>query len=95
MEFFCTMVYGPSIDSEKPQFIEELRSLTSTIQWPWIMAGDFNLVRWMIDRSGGIRPYPLMDLFNDFIQSAALVDIPLKNHSFMWSNKRPQPSFKG
>ncbi|XP_078152344.1 uncharacterized protein LOC144547541 [Carex rostrata] len=47
----------------------------------------------MIDRSGGIRAYPLMDLFNDFIQSAALVDIPLKNRSFTWSNKRPQPSF--
>lgn len=34
-----------------------------------------------------------MDLFNDIIQEAGLIDIPLKNRSFTWSNKRPNPVF--
>lgn len=92
-EMCVTVVYGPSIDSAKPEFIRELHGLTDLINWPWILAGDFNLVRWLVDRSGELRGFPLMDLFNGFIQAAALVDNPLKNRRFTWSNKRPQPSF--
>lgn len=88
-----TVVYGPSVDVEKPNFLHELKSLSNLVQNPWILAGDFNLVRWMIDRSGDFRSIPLMDLFNQFIQDAALIDIPLKNRQYTWSNKRPQPTF--
>lgn len=34
-----------------------------------------------------------MDMFNDFISLAGLVDISIKNRSYTWSNKRPVPSF--
>lgn len=60
---------------------------------PWCIAGNFNLVRWMIDRSGDLRCSPLMDLFNDFITNSGLVDLPIKNRCYTWSNKRPNPSF--
>lgn len=92
-EFLLTTVYGPSVENEKPQFIQELTSLRQQIHSPWILAGDFNLVRWMIDRSGDYRGDPLMDLFNDFISAAGLIDVPVKNRTYTWSNKRPIPSF--
>lgn len=89
-----TVVYGPSgSDSERLIFIQELRGLIGLIDHPWILAGDLNLVRWIIDRSSDLNCTPLMDLFNDFIQFAGLVDIPIKNRSYTWSNKRPNPSF--
>lgn len=90
---YYTVVYGPSEDENKPNFIIELRYLQTLITGSWILAGDFNIVRWLIDRSGDLRGLPLMDLFNDFINQAALIDIPLKNRAYTWSNKRPLPTF--
>lgn len=64
-----TVAYGPSSSDElRGRFIEELNELPKLIQTPWILVGDFNLVRWLIDRTGDLRCSPLMDLFNDFIQ---------------------------
>ncbi|XP_078173997.1 uncharacterized protein LOC144567705 [Carex rostrata] len=92
----CTMyttVYGPSVDSEKPSFLKELNRLAEMVNHPWIIAGDFNLLRWMTDRSTGATCFDLMDLFNQFIRTAGLVDVPLKNRAYTWSSKRPTPTF--
>ncbi|XP_078173283.1 uncharacterized protein LOC144567103 [Carex rostrata] len=34
-----------------------------------------------------------MQLFNDFISDAGLVDTPIKNRKFTWTSKRPDPVF--
>lgn len=86
-------VYGPSDDAHKPQFILELRSLANLIFDPWLIAGDFNLVRWLTDRSTSLSSFRLMQLFNEFITAAGLIDTPLRNRSFTWSSKRPSPIF--
>lgn len=83
-----TNVYGPSRDEENETFIQELNKLSNFISHPWILVGDFNLVRWLIDCSGGIRSFGLMNEFNDLIMDLALIDVPLRNKSFTWSNKR-------
>lgn len=86
-------VYGPSDDALKPQFILELRSLASLISTPWLIVGDFNLVRWLTDRSASLSNFTLMQRFNEFITAAGLVDTPLRNRLFTWSSKRPAPVF--
>lgn len=78
-ELLVTNVYRLSTDNEKPRFIDELTFISNLICHPWIIGGDFNLVRWMIDRSGDLRGFELMDLFNDFVRDAGLVDVPLRN----------------
>lgn len=88
-----TNVYGPTQDILKPLFIDELRYVAGVINGPWILAGDFNQVRWLIDRSASNRSFNLMDLYNGFIQDSELIDIPLRNRNFTWTNKRPQPVF--
>lgn len=88
-----TTVYGPSVDTDKPAFIEELNNLMHQVKDKWIIAGDFNLVRWMVDRTGNFQGFGLMDSFNDFITRAGLIDVQLKNRSYTWSSKRPMPSF--
>lgn len=56
-----TNVYGPSSDEEeKFRFIQELRTLSAMVRDPWILLGDFNLVRWMIDRTGDMRGFDLI-----------------------------------
>lgn len=88
-----TSVYGPSRDDLKIDFMAELKSLVGCIHVPWILAGDFNLVRWLIDRSADLRGMKLMCLFNDLIRETSLIDNPLKNRNFTWSSKRPEPVF--
>lgn len=87
-----TNVYGPSTDALKQGFIKELRSILSLVNCAWIIGGDFNLVRWMTDRSGLNDNFTLMSLFNDFIRDTGLIDVPLENRRFTWSSGRPQPS---
>lgn len=91
--FTLTNVYGPSDDALKPEFILELKNVAERVNTKWILVGDFNLVRWFIDRPGDMRAINLMDSFNDLIMELQLVDVPLKNRSYTWCNKRPIPSF--
>lgn len=91
--FLITNVYGPSDDLLKSQFIMELRKIATLISHPWIIAGDFNLVRWLTDRSASQRCFRLMDQFNGFIADMGLTDIPLRNRVYTWSSKRPDPVF--
>lgn len=59
-QFIITNTYGPSVEDQKNQYLIELRSLAATIDQPWLIAGDFNLARWMIDRTGDMRGISLM-----------------------------------
>lgn len=88
-----TTVYGPSVEVDKPEFISELKNVLGHINHPWIIAGDFNLVRWLVDRSGDYREFGLMDSFNELIRDAGLIDVQLKNRKYTWSSKRPEPTF--
>lgn len=91
--FAVTSVYGPSREDKKQEFIQELRCLADLIEVPWIMCGDFNLVRWLIDRSGSMRNFGLMFEFNDLIRDLQLLDVVLENRDYTWSNKQPAPVF--
>lgn len=86
-------VYGPTSDDQKPEFMEELRKIHGLVTVPWLLVGDFNLVRWLIDRTGDSRNFSLMSQFNELINDIALMEIPLKNRRFTWCSKRPSPSF--
>lgn len=86
-----TTVYGPSEDNEKILFMEEIRKLAELVQHPWMLVGDFNLVRWLVDHSGDMRGFGLMCAFNDLIRDFQLVDVPLENRKYTWSNKQPAP----
>lgn len=77
----------------KEGFIQELRLCAGQNNYPWILAGDFNLVRWLVDRSSGTHSFRLMDLFNSFIADVGIRDIQLQNRLYTWSSKRPVPSF--
>lgn len=91
--FLVTTVYGPSIDEHKLEFIEELRRLNNLVSVPWLLTGDFNLIRWLINISRKMRGFGLMCNFNDLISELALMEFPLQNRYFTWSSKRPSPTF--
>ena len=86
-------MYGPSTDEHKRDFIDELQNIAAFTTQSWVLLGDFNLIRWITDRSSNSWNFPLMEAFNDMIRNLQLKDVPLKNRDFTWSSKRPVPTF--
>jgi hypothetical protein len=53
---------------------------------PWCIGGDFNVVRFPSERSSGAGSFAAMEEFSDFIFMHNLVDLPLEDGHFTWSN---------
>eukprot|EP00253_Pinus_taeda_P014726 PITA_14726 len=83
-------VYGPSSPGEKENFlnnIQSIRRLYSNVDW--IIGGDFNLIRSLEEKKGGIRKSDsLMGRFNALIEDLRLVDIQTINGICTWNNRR-------
>ncbi|KAL4638296.1 hypothetical protein ACB092_03G136700 [Castanea dentata] len=55
---------------------------------PWCLGGDFNLVRFLLERSGSSTFTSATIDFSDFISGQGLIDLPLEGGTFTWSNSR-------
>jgi hypothetical protein len=53
--------------------------------------GDFNLLRAPRDKSNGNFNSSEAALFNDFINNLGLLEIPLLDRQFTWSNQQNTP----
>uniref|UniRef100_A0A2N9G4U0 Reverse transcriptase domain-containing protein n=1 Tax=Fagus sylvatica TaxID=28930 RepID=A0A2N9G4U0_FAGSY len=85
-------VYGPQVDGERGFFWDELAGINSWWGVPWCVGGDFNVVRFLSERSRAASFSPAMVGFSDFISNLGLLDPPLEGGSFTWSNNRGNPS---
>ena len=55
-EVIITGVYGPHIQGEKENFLQNLKALRSLIPGrQWIVGGDFNLIKSSAEKRGGLR----------------------------------------
>jgi hypothetical protein len=57
---------------------------------PWLLAGDFNSVRFPHERSS-FHMSTSEALFNDIIRDMAFQELPLLDRSFTWSKMQPPP----
>jgi hypothetical protein len=81
-------VYGPNINSERDIMWEELAGVASWWGVPWVIGGDFNVVRFPSERLCATHFTPAMHGFSDFISSCGLRDTQLEGGLFTWSNNR-------
>lgn len=89
--FTLTNVYAPSDHRLSPDFLLELRDLYSTISGPWMTADDFNLIRSPNEKSNDNFDASLADAFNTTVHDLLLLELPLLDRLFTWSNKRDSP----
>jgi endonuclease/exonuclease/phosphatase family metal-dependent hydrolase len=66
----------------------ELAGLMSWWEMPWCIGGDFNVVHFPSERSSGAGYSAAMEEFSDFIFMNNLVDLPLEDGQFTWSNNQ-------
>ncbi|CAO2147693.1 unnamed protein product [Urochloa humidicola] len=90
--FSLTNVYAPSDHRDTPSFLEELHDVAATVSGPWILAGDFNLIREAHEKNNLLFNSHLASSFNDTIHDLALLELPLLDRLFTWSNKRQSPT---
>jgi len=81
-------VYGPNDDRDRRDLWVELAGLMSSWELPWCIGGDFNVVCFPSERSSGVGYSAAMEEFSDFIFMHNLVDLPLEDGQFTWSNNQ-------
>lgn len=88
-----TNVYGPFQLAWKLSFLEELRSLKTWVgRDHWIVGRDFNLIRMLEEKKGGIKSLGEVNLtFNEVIYELHLVDVQTPNNFHTWKNKWTSP----
>ena len=82
--YMITNVYGPQKQVVKLQLLislEELRARHTNM--PWIVARDFNMIRSLSEKKGGIRQLGRDSMaFQNFIMNTRLVDTETLNGTF-------------
>ncbi len=92
VKFFVTNVYGPASREGKDSFCSELALLKHSVGGNWVLCGAFNLTSAREDRKGtGGGGISASHMFNDLIDDLALINLPMKNQRFTWSNWQRSP----
>jgi hypothetical protein len=76
------VIYGSPYEEGKQDFIDELHSIMEKWQGPTLIGGDFNLVRFVSDKSNGVINHRWADSFNDWISRWRLVELDFNNKAY-------------
>ncbi|KAG2588484.1 hypothetical protein PVAP13_5NG346681, partial [Panicum virgatum] len=87
-----TNVYAPSDHRDSPLFLNGLKELKPHINGAWLLLGDFNLVRSATDKNNCAIDTRLCQMFNDTLDHLEVVELPLLDKLFTWSNQREHPT---
>ncbi|KAA0057615.1 putative ribonuclease H protein [Cucumis melo var. makuwa] len=71
---WLTSVYGSTKCRDRDGFWNELKILHSLCSPIWMLAGDFNIVRWPSETNAKSLDKKNMSIFNNIIQDFGLVD---------------------
>jgi hypothetical protein len=89
-----TNLYGLSDHHDTHLFLDGLLELAPHIIGPWLLASDFNLVHSTAEKSNGRVDRQLCEAFNDAIEALEIVELPLLDKLFTWSNNRASPTLE-
>jgi hypothetical protein len=90
--FLLTVVYGPTDDAEKMEFLNELLSVAPVSQTQWVVLRDFNMIYEARDKSNLNLNRHLMGRFRRALDRCELFEFALQNRKYTWSNDRAQPT---
>jgi hypothetical protein len=90
--WWLTAVYGPTCDDLKGVFLDELRMLRATLQGPWAVTGDFNLIVDARDKNTPVVNRRSLNMFRRCLNDLELKESTLLGRRFTWSNERASPT---
>jgi hypothetical protein len=83
-----TNIYALADHFLSSTFLSELESLGPLFPIPWLVVGDFNLIRDPSEKNNDNFDLSLVTAFNNSICRLALFELPLLDRLYTWSNKR-------
>lgn len=87
-----TTLYGPHDSERKRAFLNELADLHNALVGPWIIIGDFNLIKDLHDKNNDCINRTWMRRFCQTLNSSSLHEIPLIGRRYTWSNEQANPT---
>ena len=87
-------VYGPAHENMKSAFLAEMASFCNAVDGPYIIGGDFNILRHCGEKNKPVVLPHSSDLFNEVIHSLALREIHMKGGCYTWSNNHSSPTLE-
>jgi hypothetical protein len=84
-------VYGPCHGELRDDFIQWLFNLNIPDDELWLIMGDFNFIRSQDNRNLPGGDMNAIFLFNELISHLGLLELPLKDRSYTWSNMQQNP----
>lgn len=92
--FLVTNIYAPSTPELRPDFLAELKTIAPPASVPWIFSGDFNMIRYAHEKNNNNFRLAEAEYFNDCINDMCLIELPLLDRNFTWSNRRASPTLE-
>lgn len=89
--FVVTNVYTPTDHRDTDAFLADLHTVAPSAGSGWLVIGDFNLTRAPEDKNTAHFEHRLAAKFNTTVDSLALLELPLLDRLYTWSNKRAVP----
>lgn len=90
-DWTLTNIYGPCQQEARHDFLNWFQNFQIDDDENWMVLGDFNYIRYPHNRNRVGGSLNDMFLFNEAMNSQALVEIPLKGKNFTWSNMQEAP----
>jgi len=91
LQWETIIVYGPADHSRSATFLAELKAKVESCFIPVVVAGEFNMIRSLEDKSSANVDIPRMRMFNDCIADLALREVHRVGARFTWTNKQAAP----
>jgi len=89
--WLLTNIYAPCTPEGKVVFLDWFKRIVMPEDIPWLIVGDFNLIRSPENRNKPGGSVQEMLAFNEAISSLRLVELPFKGCKYTWTNKQQNP----
>jgi hypothetical protein len=93
-KFVLYSIYGPAQSQNKAAFLAELANTCSKENLPYLVGGDFNIMRKPEDKSCGVFDTKWPSLFNAVIESLDLREIVMAGRQFTWAGAGDNPTYE-
>jgi hypothetical protein len=81
-------IYGPVQVERKTTFLQDLSQKVSNMNWPLVLGGDFNMIRFPWEKSSDNDNFSQMNLFNTFILDFGLLELIRMGSKYTLTNKQ-------
>jgi hypothetical protein len=85
------VVYGSAHEEFKNEFLVELSSFCHEVDTPYIIGGDFNIIRHSGEKNKCTPMSKYSDIFNSIIHTLGLREIHMAGGLYTWSIKQKFP----